>query len=63
MAVIINMYQKANGVQVIDYTYLTAIQNCGWWFVIAVHPNGENEHLATFDNFEDAEWYGTTQAL
>lgn len=38
-------------------------QNCGWWFVIAVRPSGINEHLATFDNFEDAEWYGTTQAL
>ena len=46
-----------------SYTYLTAIQNCGWWFVIAVRPSGINEHLATFDNFEDAEWYGTTQAL
>lgn len=46
-----------------SYTYLTAIQNCGWWFVIAVRPSGINEHLATFDNYEDAEWYGATQAL
>jgi hypothetical protein len=46
-----------------DYTYLTAIQNCGWWFVIAVHPSGENEFLEAFTNYDDAEWYGSTQAL
>jgi hypothetical protein len=33
-----------------DYTYLTAIQNCGWW-------------LEAFTNYDDAEWYGSTQAL
>ena len=55
---VINMAEKK-----CDYTYLTAIQNCGWWFVIAVHPSGENEFLEAFTNFDDAEWYGSTQAL
>jgi len=45
------------------YTYLTAIHNCGWWLVVAVHPSGNNEFLQAFTNYEDAASYGMAQSL
>ena len=43
--------------------YLTMISNCGWWFVVMVFPDGSMLHYATFDNKDDAEWFGMSQPL
>ena len=38
-------------------SYLTAIQNCGMWYVIRVHEDGTESVLIGFATYDECEDY------